>query len=92
MSSGRCLAELHEHNLAVLSLAFHPTQQLLASAGSDEAIRLWDISSAALQTGQIACLHTVQAPGPYAGMKISGVIGISEAQKASLRALGAVEE
>jgi hypothetical protein len=38
-------------------------------------------------------LHpSVAPPGPYAGMKITGVTGISEAQKAALRALGAVEE
>ena len=92
LSSGCCLVELHGHGLPALSLAFHPTKQLLASAGSDETIRLWDISSAALETGQTSCLHTLQAPTPYAGMNISGVTGISEAQKASLRALGAVEE
>jgi hypothetical protein len=28
---------------------------------------------------------------PYAGLNIAGVTGISDAQKASLRALGAVE-
>ena len=31
------------------------------------------------------------ADGPYAGMNISGVTGISPAQKAALKALGAVE-
>ncbi|MFN8440651.1 MAG: BTAD domain-containing putative transcriptional regulator [Caldilineaceae bacterium] len=92
LSSGCCLAELHGHSLPALSLAFHPSKPLLASAGADETIRLWDISSTAMETGQIGCLHTLQAPTPYAGMKISGVTGISEAQKASLRALGAVEE
>lgn len=92
MSSGRCLAELQGHSLHAISLAFHPTKPLLASAGADETIRLWDISSAALETGQTGCLHTLQAPTPYAGMKISGVTGISEGQKAALRALGAVEE
>ena len=92
LSSGRCLAELHGHTLPAISLAFHPSKPLLASAGSDETIRLWDISSAALETGQIGCFHTLQAPTPYAGMKISGVTGISEAQRAALMALGAVEE
>jgi hypothetical protein len=33
-----------------------------------------------------------QVPGPYEGMNITGVTGISEAQKAALKVLGAVEE
>lgn len=92
LSSGRCLAELHGHSQPVISLAIHPNEKLLASAGSDETIRLWDISSAALETGQIACLQAMQAPSPYAGMQIGGVTGLSDAQKAALRALGAIEE
>jgi hypothetical protein len=37
------------------------------------------------------CLDALHAPGPYSGMKIAGVTGISEAQKVALQALGAVE-
>jgi hypothetical protein len=38
------------------------------------------------------CLHTLRADGPYAGMNITGAIGISAAQKAALKTLGAVDE
>jgi len=33
---------------------------------------VWDV-----ETG--ACLHTLRAPGPYAGMNIAGVMGMTEA-------------
>ena len=47
---------------------------------------------AALLAGQPASWRTIIPAGPYAGMNITGVTGISAAQKAALRALGAVEE
>ena len=50
----------------------------------DETIKLWDT-----QTGE--CLRTLKIDRPYEGMSITGVTGISEAQKASLKALGAIE-
>ena len=36
-------------------------------------------------------IDAFQAPAPYEGIKIAGVTGISEAQRAALVALGAVE-
>jgi len=36
------------------------------------------------------CLHQLRAPGPYEGMNISGVTGVTDAQRVALRALGAV--
>ena len=65
---------------------------VLASASQDETIKLWDIAPTGVQLDADACLATLHAPGPYAGMNITGVTGISEAQKAALVALGAVEE
>ena len=67
--------------------------RLLVTAGHDETIKLWEVS-ADRQQRQVrrVCLATLRAPGPYAGMNITGVTGISEAQKAALMALGAVEE
>lgn len=37
------------------------------------------------------CIKTLKAPQPYEGMKITGVTGLTEAQKATLKALGAVK-
>ncbi|MFN8491574.1 MAG: BTAD domain-containing putative transcriptional regulator [Caldilineaceae bacterium] len=73
------------HDTKVCSVAFSSDGALLASASEDETIRLWDGV-----TGE--ALHVLPIPGPYAGTNITGVTGISEAQKAALRALGAVEE
>ena len=72
------------HTKPIISFDFSPTEPILASAGWDGTIRLWNT-----ETG--ACLQTLRAPGPYAGMNITGVTGISEAQKVALQALGAVE-
>jgi len=35
--------------------------------------------------------HTLRTPRPYEGMNIAGVAGLTEAQKSTLKALGAVE-
>jgi len=62
-----------------------PVDQILASGSTDETIKLWNI-----KTGE--CLKTLRADRPYEGMNITGAIGITEAQKATLQALGAIEE
>jgi hypothetical protein len=43
-----------------------------------------------LQTGE--CLKTLRSDRPYERMNITGVKGLTEAQKATLKALGAVED
>ncbi|MFN8440612.1 MAG: BTAD domain-containing putative transcriptional regulator [Caldilineaceae bacterium] len=82
--SGAVYSEWHGHTNTIESLDFRADGQLLASASQDETIRLWDVHSG-------VCLQTLRTPGPYAGMNITSVTGISEAQKAALKALGAVE-
>ncbi len=73
----------------VISLRSHPLRSArmgpqLASGSFDETIKLWD-----LETGE--CLQTLRADRLYEGMNITGVTGLSEAQKATQKALGAVE-
>ena len=84
-ATGAVLQTLGGHREAILSIAFSPTQPILASGGWNGMIRIWDV-----ETG--ACLHALRAPGPYAGMNIAGVTGISDAQKTTLKALGAVRK
>ena len=82
--SGRMLKAIGRHDGYVTSVAFNPDGQLVASAGMDDVVRIWKIDDG-------ECLYTLRAPGPYDGMDITGVIGIDDAQRASLKALGAVE-
>jgi WD40 repeat protein len=104
VTTGECLKTLHEHTNEVMSVSFNPIRSkitsnistysevrlpqedspMLASASSDETIKLWDV-----KTGK--CIKTLRAARPYESMNITGVTGLTEAQKASLTALGAAE-
>ncbi|MEZ4664056.1 MAG: hypothetical protein R2911_41515 [Caldilineaceae bacterium] len=100
IASGRVIEELHGHQRTVESISLCPIAtgdpatdaQMLVTAGHDETIKLWALPVAGASPDTTTCLATLRAPGPYAGMNISGATGISEAQKAALKALGAVEE
>ncbi len=83
ISTGQCLKTLYGHSDRVWSVVFSPDGQILASAGQDEMIKLWDVA-----TGE--CLNTLRSERPYEGMNITGVTGLTDAQKATLKALGAV--
>ena len=83
--SGRCLHTLYGHSSWVFSIFSNSHCSIIASRGIDETIKIWDI-----ETGK--CLKTLLAPRPYEAMNITRISGISEAQKANLKALGAVEE
>jgi WD40 repeat protein/DNA-binding SARP family transcriptional activator len=85
VATGQVRRVLTGHSLWVRSVAFSPDGQTLASGSADETIRLWDVHSG-------ACLEILRADGPYAGLDITGARGITEAQRAALKMLGAVEE
>ncbi len=85
VSSRKLLNILHGHSHWVISVAFSPDGKILASSGYDGTINLWDS-----QTG--ACLRTLRSDRPYERMNITQVKGLTEAQKAILRSLGAIEE
>jgi WD40 repeat protein len=84
VSTGQLRHILYGHTNWVRALAFSPDGTLLASSSDDETVKLWEVESG-------VCLDTFRAEGPYFGLNITGATGISEAQRAALKALGAVE-
>lgn len=85
VQSGQLLRTLAGHSNLVTAVDFDADGGTAVSSSSDGAVRIWE-----LQTGK--CLHVLRPEGPYAGMNISGVTGISETQRSALMALGAVEQ
>lgn len=84
VSSGHCLRTLRGHTAVIWSVAFSPDGRLLASGDDDGTIIVWEV-----ETG--TSLQTLRSERPYEGMNIHGVKGLTEAQKGSLKALGASE-
>jgi predicted NACHT family NTPase len=81
--SGECLRTLQGHTNRVQSVALSPDGKILASGSYDETIKVWDVKSG-------KCLKTL-VNKPYEGMNITGVTGLTEAEKTTLKTLGAVE-
>jgi WD40 repeat protein len=75
---------LSGHTSWVYSVTWSPDGRILISSSQDETIKIWDIN-----TGE--CLKTLRADRLYEGMNITGTRGLTDAQKVTLKALGAVE-
>ncbi|GAB4378375.1 MAG: NB-ARC domain-containing protein [Elainellaceae cyanobacterium] len=84
VQTGKCLKILQGHTSQIWSIAWHPQTLQLASSSADKTVKVWDA-----QTGK--CLKTLDTNRPYSGMNITEVKGLTETQKVTLRALGAVE-
>lgn len=82
-TTGNLLQTLSDRIASLPVMDFDATSSRLATCDREGVLCVWNV-----RTG--ACLYRLFTPGPYAGMDITGAVGISEAQKAALRALGAV--
>ncbi|MEG4289947.1 NACHT domain-containing protein [Microcoleus sp. C2C3] len=82
--TGECLKILQCHTSRINSVASSSDGKIIAACCRDGTIRLWDI-----ETGE--CLKILKSDRPYENMNIAGVTGLTEAEKVTLKALGAVE-
>jgi WD40 repeat protein len=73
------------HQGVIHALKISPDGKRLASCGDDGAIRIWDLSSR-------EHLQTLQHDRPYERLNITGIRGLTEAQKSTLRSLGAIDD
>jgi WD40 repeat protein len=88
-ATGEYLTTLQGHSNRVWSLMFGQLQEpearsILASSSDDETVRLWDTT-----TGE--CIKTLHSLKPYQSMDITEVKGLTDAQKNTLKVLGAIE-
>jgi WD40 repeat protein len=84
LKSQKCTNTLVGHTGRVAAIAFQSDNKTLVSGSQDTKIKFWDIN-----TGM--CLKTLKAREPYEGMNITGVNGLTEAQRSMLLSLGAVD-
>ncbi|HEU5102990.1 MAG TPA: AAA family ATPase, partial [Roseiflexaceae bacterium] len=78
------LATLNPQAGVIYALAFSRDGRTFASGGAEGLITLWD-----LPTRQ--AIATLRGELPYTGMNITATTGLTDAQRATLRALGAVD-
>jgi WD40 repeat protein/transcriptional regulator with XRE-family HTH domain len=82
--SDQPLAILRGHVGLVLGVTLSADGQLVASSGVDGTVRLWDVPGGSLR-------RTLRAERRYHGLDITGLAGITDAQRRTLLTLGAVE-
>jgi WD40 repeat protein len=84
LQSGTCLHTLSGHRSQINSLSFSPDNILATGGSADEMIKLWDTSDGHE-------IRTLRLKKPYEGMRIEGILGVTEATKITLMTLGAID-
>ncbi len=87
---------LNGHTGQIRSVCFHANPPLLVSGSEDGTIKLWEVKDGpevgATSLVRATCINTLISGRPYEGMNITKAQGLTEAQRLSLVALGAVDE
>jgi len=84
VKTSQCQQVLTGHTRSVWSVAFSADGLSLASCSEDETIRRWEVNTG---TG----LGVLRPQRPYEKMNITDVVGLTAAQRNTLKALGAIE-
>jgi hypothetical protein len=83
--TGEAGQPLAGHTSDLTYLVPSPVSATIASSDGAGVVKLWDVASGML-------LATSQLNGPYLGMNIAGATGLTQGQRQTLLALGAVDE
>ncbi len=83
--TGRPVATLRGHTGVAFSVALSADAQLVASGGWDGTVRLWEAGSG-------NCLRILRPERRYERLDITGLTGVTAAQRAALLALGAIDQ
>ena len=82
--TGAHLSTMQGHDGRVCGVTLDADGLLAASAGVDGTVRIWDTETGTLR-------HTLRSDRRYERLDITGLTGVTEAQRDAMLALGAVE-
>ncbi len=82
---GQCVLSRQGHEGPVRSLRASPDGGLLASCGDDGAIQIWEMESG-------EHVEMLRRDRPYERLDITGIQGLTDAQKLTLKMMGAIEQ
>lgn len=83
--SGKCIKTFEGHQSWIWCVSFSLDGNTVASASDDGTVRLWSIKDN-------KCIRTLRPDRFYEGMNITGIVGLTEAQKSMLMNMGAIED